>query len=54
MWDVGSLCDVDAFEKTMDEIESGELFKQTVKNRFTSSMGLEKQMEHNKKHRKTE
>mgnify|MGYP004666863625 FL=1 len=38
----------------MDEIESGELFKQTVKNRFTSSMGFEKQMEHNKKHRKTE
>ncbi|KNB45878.1 tRNA (guanine-n -)-methyltransferase subunit [Blastocystis sp. subtype 4] len=42
------------YKKSTDEEESGELFKRTVKNRLTTSMGLEKQFEHNKKHKKCE
>ena len=40
---------VDAFEKTSDEEESGEWFKRTVINRLSQSMGMEKQLEHNRK-----
>ena len=42
------------YKKTSDEEESGELFKRSVKNKVTSSLGLEKQIEHNKKHQKVE
>lgn len=37
------------YKKSTDEEESGELFKRSVKNKMTTSMGMEKQMEHNKK-----
>ena len=37
------------YKKSTDEEESGELFKRSVKNKVTTSMGMEKQMEHNKK-----
>ena len=37
------------YKKSTDEEESGELFKRSVKNKVTTSMGMEKQLEHNKK-----
>lgn len=40
------------YKKSTDEEESGELFKRSVKNKMTTSMGMEKQMEHNNKKRK--
>ena len=37
------------YKKSTDEEESGELFKRSVKNKVTTSMGMDKQLEHNKK-----
>ena len=40
------------YKKSADEEESGELFKRSVKNKVTTSMGMEKQLEHNNKKKK--
>ena len=37
------------YEKSVDEEESGELFKRIVKKRHPTSGGLEKQFEHDKR-----
>ena len=37
------------YEKSVDDEESGELFKRVVKKRFLTSGGLEKQFEHDRR-----
>ena len=37
------------YEKSVDEEESGELFKRIVKKRHPTNRGLEKQFEHDKR-----
>ena len=39
---------IDRYEKSVDDEESGELFKRVVKKRFLTSGGLEKQFEHDR------
>ena len=40
---------IDRYEKSVDDEESGELFKRVVKKRFLTSGGLEKQFEHDRR-----